>query len=106
MNMLERLVETFCEVDDFYQAFMPQWEAYLLGTSSVPGGPQPGLCVSEITRILLMLHSSQYLKSFYQGHSTERKSNGRLVSSDFQLRPAIRLSYRSLSAVALGLSVF
>jgi hypothetical protein len=67
--MLEWLVETFCEVDDFCQAFMPQWEAYLIGTGSAPHGPQPGLCVSEIITILLMLHSSQckYLKSFYQG---------------------------------------
>ena len=32
--MLDRLVETFCAVDDFCQAFVPQWEAYLLGTSS------------------------------------------------------------------------
>jgi Transposase DDE domain len=67
--MLERLVETFCEVDDFCKAFVPQWEAYLLGTGSAPRGPEPGLFVSEIITILLMLHSSQfkYLKSFYQG---------------------------------------
>jgi Transposase DDE domain len=67
--MLERLVETFCEVDDFCQAFVPQWEAYLIGTGAAPRGPQPGLCVSEIITILLMLHSSRckYLKSFYQG---------------------------------------
>jgi Transposase DDE domain len=69
MNMLERLVETFCEVDDFCQAFVPQWEAYLIGTGAAPRGPEPGLCVSEIITILLMLHGSRckYLKSFYQG---------------------------------------
>lgn len=67
--MLDRLVETFCEVDDFCQAFVPQWEAYLLGTGTAPRGPQPGLVVSEIITILLVLHSSRfkYLKSFYQG---------------------------------------
>jgi Transposase DDE domain len=67
--MLERLVETFCEVDDFCKAFVPQWEAYLIGTGTAPRGPQPGLFVSEIITILLMLHSSRckYLKSFYQG---------------------------------------
>src|SRR5215472_1624100 len=34
-----------------------------------PRGPQPGLFVSEIITILLVLHSSRYkyLKSFYQG---------------------------------------
>src|SRR3954465_15987466 len=29
--MLDRIVEVFCEVDDFCQAFVPQWEASLLG---------------------------------------------------------------------------
>src|SRR3954452_20982693 len=35
--MLDRIVEVFCEVDDFCQAFVPQWEGSLLG----PGGPAP-----------------------------------------------------------------
>src|SRR3954454_2125485 len=35
--MLDRIVEVFCEVDDFCQAFLPQWEASLLS----PGGPAP-----------------------------------------------------------------
>jgi len=67
--MLERLVEIFCAVDDFCKAFLPQWEAYLLGTGSAPRGPKSGLCVSEIITILLMLHGSgcKYLKSFYNG---------------------------------------
>jgi hypothetical protein len=67
--MLERLVETFCAVDDFCKAFLPQWEAYLLGNGSAPRGPKPGLCISEIITILLMLHGSgaKYLKSFYNG---------------------------------------
>jgi len=67
--MLERLVETFCEVDDFCKAFVPRWEAYLLGSGSAPRGPEPGLSVSEIITILLVLHGAQfkYLKSFYQG---------------------------------------
>jgi hypothetical protein len=67
--MLERLVETFCEVDDFCKVFVPQWEAYLIGIGSAPRGPEPGLFISEIITILLMLHSSRfkYLKSFYTG---------------------------------------
>jgi hypothetical protein len=67
--MLERLVETFCAVDDFCKAFLPQWEAYLIGNGTAPRGPEPGLAVSEIITILLVLHGSQfkYLKSFYNG---------------------------------------
>ena len=41
--MLDRIVEVF-EVDDFCQAFVPQWEASLLGTGGPPPrGPQPDL---------------------------------------------------------------
>src|SRR3954470_18973911 len=68
--MLDRIVEVFCEVDDFCKAFVPQWEASLLGTGGpVPRGPQPGLSSSEIITLLLVLHSSgfKHLKSFYHG---------------------------------------
>jgi len=34
--MLERLVETFCAVDDFCQAFFPHCEAYLIGNGTAP----------------------------------------------------------------------
>jgi hypothetical protein len=67
--MLDRLTEIFCEVDDFCQAFAAQGKAYLLGSGAAPRGPKPGLAVSEIITLLLVLHSSQfkYLKNFYQG---------------------------------------
>jgi len=67
--MLERLTEVFCEVDDFCQAFEAQWQAYLIGSGAAPRGPQPGLAVSEIITLLLVLHSTRfkYLKNFYQG---------------------------------------
>jgi hypothetical protein len=41
--MLDRLVEVFCEVDDFCQAFFLQWKAYLIGSGAPPGGPEAGL---------------------------------------------------------------
>ena len=67
--MLERLVETFCAVDDFCQVFLPQWEAYLISEGTSPRGPDPGLSVSEIITLLLVLHGSRfkYLKNFYNG---------------------------------------
>jgi hypothetical protein len=67
--MLERLVETFCAVDDFCKAFLPHWQAYLLRNGTAPRGPERGLSVSEIMTILLMLQGSRvkYLKSFYNG---------------------------------------
>ena len=42
--MLERLVETFCAVDDFCKAFLPQWKAYLIRHGSAPRGPAPRPC--------------------------------------------------------------
>jgi hypothetical protein len=57
--MLDRIVEVFCEVDDFCKAFLPQWEASLLGTGgSAPRGPQPGLSISEIITLLLTVQAS------------------------------------------------
>lgn len=65
--MLDRLVEVFCEADDFCKAFREQFEEHLLGTGPGPQGPEPGLCDSEIITILLVLHSSgfKHLKGFY-----------------------------------------
>jgi hypothetical protein len=67
--MLEQLVETFCAVDDFCKTFLPQWEAYLISEGTSPRGPDPGLPVSEIITLLLVLHGSRfkYLKNFYNG---------------------------------------
>ena len=68
--MLDRIVEVFCEVDDFCKAFLPQWQAFLIGTGGpAPRGPQPGLSPSEIITLLLVHHSSgfKHLKSFDHG---------------------------------------
>ncbi len=63
--MLDRLVEVFCEVDDFCKTF--QWELarHLIGASEKPRGPDAGLCDSEIIAILLVPHRSgfKYLKN-------------------------------------------
>jgi Transposase DDE domain len=57
--MLDRIVEVFCEVDDFCQAFLPQWEASLLGPGGpAPRGPEPGLSPSEIITLLLTVQAS------------------------------------------------
>ena len=65
--MFDRLVEIFCEVDDFCKVFRKQYEEHLLGEGPGPQGPEPGLCDSEIITILLILHNSgfKHLKGFY-----------------------------------------
>lgn len=40
--MLDRLVELYCDIDDFNIEFNAMWEAYLIGSDAVPRGPDPG----------------------------------------------------------------
>lgn len=70
--MFDRIVETFCEFDDFCQLVRPLWEATLL-THGQAGqrkhGPQGGLAESEIMTLLVLYHSSHFkdFKAFYNG---------------------------------------
>jgi hypothetical protein len=70
--MFDRLVEDFCQFDDFCQAFYPPWEAQLLAQGGQPAkkrGPRAGLADSEIMTILVLYHSSRFrnFKAFYEG---------------------------------------
>ena len=70
--MFDRLVEDFCQFDDFCQAFEPRWETRLLpeaAPSARHRGPKPGLADSEIITILVLYHSSHFknFKTFYEG---------------------------------------
>ena len=51
--MFDRLVEDFCQFDDFCQGFYPRWEARLLtqGARGKKRGPEAGLAKSEIMTI-------------------------------------------------------
>ena len=67
--MFDRLVEQFCEFDDFDQSLRAQHDATLLtnGTISRRHGPEGGLVDSEIMTIVVMYHSSRFqdFKTFY-----------------------------------------
>jgi hypothetical protein len=70
--MFDRLVEDFCQFDDFCQAFYPHWDARLLRQEAQPAkkrGPPAGLADSEIMTILVLYHSSHFrhFKAFYEG---------------------------------------
>ena len=70
--MFDRLVEDFCQFDDFCQAFQPYWAARLLKQEVQPAkkrGPKAGLADSEIMTILVLYHSSRFrhFKAFYEG---------------------------------------
>ena len=63
------LLELFCAVDDFWQAFAPHWKASQLATGRqrLRTGQ---LCPSEIMTILIHFHQSQYrtFKAYYTEH--------------------------------------
>ncbi len=62
------LEELFCCVDDFCQAFEPQWERQLLGNGLQRRRRPRSLCLSEIMTILIGFHQSCYrnFKTYYQ----------------------------------------
>ena len=62
------LEELFCCVDDFCQAFEPQWERQLLRNGLQRRKRSRSLCLSEIMTILIGFHQSCYrnFKTYYQ----------------------------------------
>src|ERR1700709_2600401 len=70
--MFDRLVEDFCQFDDFFRGFYPRWEARLLTQGAARGkkrGAEAGLAESEIMTILVLYHSLHFknFKTFYEG---------------------------------------
>lgn len=70
--MFDRLVETFCDFDDFCKSVKIQWEATLLTDEKTPNrkhGPDAGLIDSEIMTILVLYHTSCFknFKAYYNG---------------------------------------
>jgi hypothetical protein len=64
------LVELFCHVDDFCQAFEPEWRRHQLTTGRRRRRRRGQLCLSEIMTLLIWFHQSHYrdFKAFYQQH--------------------------------------
>lgn len=62
------LEELFCRVDDFCQAFEPQWERQLLGNGLQRRKRPRSLCLSERMTLLIGFHQSCYrhFKAYYQ----------------------------------------
>src|SRR3954452_498304 len=90
--MLDRIVEVFCEVDDFCKAFVPQWEASLLGT----GGPPPRGPHAAQRDHHAAAHSSgfKHLKSFYPGFAEPLASITASPSRWLLSRPAVLRALR------------
>jgi hypothetical protein len=61
------LLELFCHVDDFCQAFVPEWEQELLHSGLKRRRRAGQLCTSEIMTILIYFHQMRYrdFKTYY-----------------------------------------
>lgn len=64
------LLHLFCDVDDFCQSFIPDWECQLLASGERQRRRQSKLSVSEMMTILIHFHQSHYrdFKAFYNTH--------------------------------------
>jgi hypothetical protein len=62
------VLELFCAVDDFCQAFEPVFRQHLLATNERRRQRASGLCLSEVMTIVIHFHQSHYrdFKSYYQ----------------------------------------
>jgi len=64
------LVELFCHVDDFCQAFLPTYHQALVVAGYRQRQRKGQLCISEIMTILIAFHQSHYrdFKTYYVEH--------------------------------------
>ena len=64
------LLELFCDVDDFWQAFCPTWQQQRLASNTIKRVRQTQLCASEIMTIIIHIHQSGYrdFKRYYTRH--------------------------------------
>jgi hypothetical protein len=54
------LTRLFCDVDDFYQTFIPQWEKMLIETGERKRKKQRCISCSEIITLIVYYHQSGY----------------------------------------------
>jgi IS5 family transposase len=64
---MNSLLELFCKVDDFCQAFLPFWNQQLLTSGQKKRQRARSLSISEIMTILIAFHQSHYrdFKAYY-----------------------------------------
>jgi len=65
-----RLVELFCDVDDFCKVFIPQWQQQLLEDGTQKRQRDGRMTRSEIMTIVVSFHMSHYrdFKNYYLGY--------------------------------------
>ena len=64
---MESLLELYCDVDDFYQEFLPFWNQQQLASGEKRRQRARSLSISEIMTLLIAFHQSHYrdFKAYY-----------------------------------------
>ena len=64
---MNKLIETFCDVDDFCQLFVTQWQKMLLENGEIKRRRACRLSLSEVMTIIIHFHQSHYrnFKNYY-----------------------------------------
>jgi len=67
---MNKLVEIFCDVDDFCRVFIPQWEKQLIADGNIKRKRPCRMTMSEVMTILIAFHTSNHrdFKNYYKGH--------------------------------------
>lgn len=67
---MNKLTETYCDVDDFCKLFIPQWEQLLIENGTRKRRREKRMSSSEIMTIIISFHQSNYrdFKNYYLGY--------------------------------------
>jgi hypothetical protein len=67
---MDKLVDIFCDVDDFCRAFIPLWGKHQLADCSRKRQKYTRMTTSEIMTIIIYFHTPQYrnFKNYYLGY--------------------------------------
>lgn len=67
---MNKLVELFCDVDDFCKVFIPEWEKQLIEDGTQKRKRRSRLTMSEVMTIIIGFHMSHYrdFKNYYTGY--------------------------------------
>ena len=67
---MNKLVELFCDVDDFSAVFIPEWEARLINNGEIKRRRVKRMSNAEIMTIIINFHQSHYrdFKNYYLGY--------------------------------------
>ncbi|MEC7941029.1 MAG: hypothetical protein VX212_11235 [Pseudomonadota bacterium] len=73
---MDKLIETFCDVDDFCQMFIEQWHNQLIESGEKKRKRACRLTPAEIMTILIHFHQSHYrdFKNYYLNYVSKELS--------------------------------